>query len=398
MLEHVERIALGEGAVAEGQLAQVGERRGRRCARASCAKNGLTSAPMKRGAARRVPEHRASAAAAEIDHAIGRAERQEATKLPLPDAGLQQRRRHRLVPRIGVQRLVQILRLLGEADRRPQIEVRLGRLRIAAPPHCVAAIDRAASGAASDERAATGGTAHERAQGRRRSSARRVASASTARGARRAVSTRTPPRPRTPGAPAGRRAPDRSTPARSPPRAPPDRRARRAARSPRLAAPPPAPAAATRRSGGQRRDTRTASAARCSGPRSPSPRLGSTRTSAACSQRRTSNGGTSPVNSTRDVDAARRRRCAGGARDRPRPGARRRCGRARRGRAASASISTSTPFHGIEVAGVGHPRRPSRSLPVERAIALERRAVGRRPTDRAARSESRLELLARAAA
>ena len=75
------------------------------------------------GAARRVPQDRASAAAAEIDHAIAGRELQEAAQLALPDARLQQRRRHRLVPRVRLQRLVEILRLLGERRPRPQVQV-----------------------------------------------------------------------------------------------------------------------------------------------------------------------------------------------------------------------------------------------------------------------------------
>ncbi len=129
VLEDVERVGLGEGAVRERQLAQVGEREVGGGARLVREERADVDAG-ERGAARRVPQDRASAAAAEVDHAIARRELQEAPQLPLPHARLQERRRDRLVPRVLVQGLVQVFGLLGERRPRPQVQVVARRLRI----------------------------------------------------------------------------------------------------------------------------------------------------------------------------------------------------------------------------------------------------------------------------
>ena len=70
-----------------------------------------------------VPQQRPAAAAAEIDDEVVRLRREERAQHVVADLRSEQRRRDPLVARVGVQRLVQVLGLLGELDRGPQIEV-----------------------------------------------------------------------------------------------------------------------------------------------------------------------------------------------------------------------------------------------------------------------------------
>ena len=113
-----------------------------------------------RGAPVAVPEQRAAAAAAEIDDEVVRLGREERAQHVVADFRAEQRRRHAFVTRVGVQRLVQILRLLGELDARTQIEIvaRRAVVRAAAAP---AAPARPGGPASAPWQS---GTAHEREQ------------------------------------------------------------------------------------------------------------------------------------------------------------------------------------------------------------------------------------------
>ena len=68
----------------------------------------------ERGAALVVPDYRSPATASEVDDHVSGRRLQEAPQHPLPDARLQQRRRHGLVACVAMERLVEVLRLLGE--------------------------------------------------------------------------------------------------------------------------------------------------------------------------------------------------------------------------------------------------------------------------------------------
>ena len=112
MFEHVERPGLGERAVGERQPPQIAEQQGTR-RRASSAKNGLMSTPTASAPRSRFQSERPSAAAAEVDDRSPGAG-QELAQHVVADLRAEQRRRHTLVPRVGVERLVEILGLLGE--------------------------------------------------------------------------------------------------------------------------------------------------------------------------------------------------------------------------------------------------------------------------------------------
>ncbi len=79
-----------------------------------------------------VPQQRAAAAAAEIDHAIAGAGPEEFAQHVVADLRSEQRRRDALVARVRVERFVQILRLLRELIGGPQVEVLPGRRPIPA--------------------------------------------------------------------------------------------------------------------------------------------------------------------------------------------------------------------------------------------------------------------------
>ena len=127
VFEDVERVRLRERR--RRRTAAAADRRaaGRPRARDSCAKNGLMSIPTAVRPPVAVPQQRAAAAAAEIDDAIAGARREELAQHVVADLRAEQRRRHALVPRVGVQRLVQVLRLLLERLVRPQVEEVLRR-------------------------------------------------------------------------------------------------------------------------------------------------------------------------------------------------------------------------------------------------------------------------------
>jgi hypothetical protein len=70
-----------------------------------------------------VPQERASAAAPQVHDEIVRARGQEVAEHVVADLRTEQRRRDPLVARVGVQRLVQVLRLLVEPRDGAQVEV-----------------------------------------------------------------------------------------------------------------------------------------------------------------------------------------------------------------------------------------------------------------------------------
>jgi hypothetical protein len=77
-------------------------------------------------------QQRASAAAAQVHDAIGRGRAQKRPQHVVPDLRAEQRRRHALVPGVGVQRFVEVPGLLGERLARPEIQKRVALLRIRA--------------------------------------------------------------------------------------------------------------------------------------------------------------------------------------------------------------------------------------------------------------------------
>ena len=91
--------------------------------RASAEKNGLMSMPTV--VARQSRFHRSARPLPqpEIDDQVGRSRREKRAQHVVADSRSEQRRRDRLVPRVGVERLVQVLGLLGIFDARPEIEV-----------------------------------------------------------------------------------------------------------------------------------------------------------------------------------------------------------------------------------------------------------------------------------
>jgi hypothetical protein len=126
VFEHVERPRLGERAVEIGSRRRSPRRRSQRST-ASGAKNGAdvdsaSDAPLVED-----PDERPAAAAAEIDRAIPGAELQELPEHVESHFRSEHRRRDRLVPRVGVERFVEILRLLGACRNRPQVEHAAGR-------------------------------------------------------------------------------------------------------------------------------------------------------------------------------------------------------------------------------------------------------------------------------
>ena len=106
------------------------------------------SMPTWYGAEVGVPDERAAAAAAEVDDDVAGPGREERPQHVVADLRAQQRRRHVLVARVGVQRLVEVLRLLGETHAGVQVEV----LRVRGEPAVAGAAGevgrRAADGAA----------------------------------------------------------------------------------------------------------------------------------------------------------------------------------------------------------------------------------------------------------
>ena len=157
VLDHVERVALGEGAVGKRQPSQIAEHEIAALERFAGEVRRDVDAHDRR-AALVIPDERSAAAAPEIDDHVAGRRLEEAPQHPLADAGLQQRRRHGLVARVGVQRLVEVLRLLGERRRRPQVQI--ARPRAARCPHDVHVERLAAVG----ERPAAVGTARQRQQ------------------------------------------------------------------------------------------------------------------------------------------------------------------------------------------------------------------------------------------
>ena len=69
-----------------------------------------------------VPQQRAAAAAAQIDDQVVRFRREEPPQHVVADLRTEQRRRHALVARVDVQRLVQVFRLFGVLDAWSEVE------------------------------------------------------------------------------------------------------------------------------------------------------------------------------------------------------------------------------------------------------------------------------------
>ncbi len=122
VLDDVQRVALGERAVGKRQPSQIAEHEIRALERLAGEVRRDVDAHHRR-AALEIPDERPAAAAPQIDDHIARRWAEEAPQHPLADAGLQQRRRHGLVARIGMQGRVEILRLLGERRRGPQVQI-----------------------------------------------------------------------------------------------------------------------------------------------------------------------------------------------------------------------------------------------------------------------------------
>jgi hypothetical protein len=122
VLEHVERPCFGERAVMDRKTPQVAEQQ-------VAGGHGFPREVWRDidarqfGTARRVPRERASAAASKIEHTVRRPGAKESPQHVVPDFRTQQRRRHRFVTGIGVQRLVEVFRLLGVGLLRPQVQV-----------------------------------------------------------------------------------------------------------------------------------------------------------------------------------------------------------------------------------------------------------------------------------
>ncbi len=74
-----------------------------------------------------VPHQGTAAAAPEIDHDVPRLRAQELPQHVVADLRAEERRRHALVARVGVQGFVEVLRLFGELLGRTQIEVVVAR-------------------------------------------------------------------------------------------------------------------------------------------------------------------------------------------------------------------------------------------------------------------------------
>ncbi len=131
VLEHVQRPRLVERIVGKRQAPQIAEEerhslpRFRREERTDVDADGL-------GAEVAVPHERPPAAAAEIDDEIARRELQELAQHVVADLRSEERRRDSLVARVGMQRFVEILRLLGELVRGPQIQILVLRRAIRA--------------------------------------------------------------------------------------------------------------------------------------------------------------------------------------------------------------------------------------------------------------------------
>ena len=109
-------------AVGERQLAQIADQQIDIATRLS-RKEWADVDPDRRRAPVAVPQQRTAAAAAEIDDAIVRLGSQERPKHVVPDLAIRETGRQAFVPRIGVQRLIEILRLFGELDPGPEVEI-----------------------------------------------------------------------------------------------------------------------------------------------------------------------------------------------------------------------------------------------------------------------------------
>ena len=113
VLEHVERPGLVERRVGKRQRAQVAEHEVHLRARVLREERGDVDAHHG-GAEVAVPDQRPPAPAAEVRDEFSGAGREKRAQHAVPDARPEQRRRDALVPRIGVKRLVEVFRLLGE--------------------------------------------------------------------------------------------------------------------------------------------------------------------------------------------------------------------------------------------------------------------------------------------
>jgi hypothetical protein len=121
MLEHVEGVRLVHRSIGERQAAQIAkDQRAVSSGFAGKERRHVDSGHGRAAAA--VPDQRAAAAAPQVEHEVRWSEPQEPAQHPLPNTGLQQRRRDGLVTRVRVQRIVEVLRLLLELGQRPQVE------------------------------------------------------------------------------------------------------------------------------------------------------------------------------------------------------------------------------------------------------------------------------------
>src|SRR5262249_34704007 len=141
-LEHVERPRLGEGATAHRQPAQVAQHDIALVERLLREKRADVDADEEPCGAR-VPHERASTAAAEIDCAICPIEREELLEHIVANLRSEYWRRHRGVPRVGVELMVEVFRLLRELRARPEIEVTAAVLEDTAAARADHAVARA---------------------------------------------------------------------------------------------------------------------------------------------------------------------------------------------------------------------------------------------------------------
>ena len=132
VLEDVQRERLGEGAVVERQLPQIADQEVDARAGHPGEERADVDADRPRSPVT-VPQQRASAAAAEIDDEVVRLGRQERAQHVVADPRAQERRRHRLVPRVGVQRFVEVLCLFRVLDAWSKIQVVRRRAVVRAP-------------------------------------------------------------------------------------------------------------------------------------------------------------------------------------------------------------------------------------------------------------------------
>src|SRR3954470_14157403 len=136
MFEDVERPGLVEGPILDRQTSQVTEYEVAPCQRLS----GEERTDVDTGEPRvrvGIPDHRAPAPTTEIEHAIAWPEIEEPPQHVVPDSRSEQRRSDRRMPRVGVQRLVEILGLLRKCGAWAKVEVPGRSLEMTSAPPAV---------------------------------------------------------------------------------------------------------------------------------------------------------------------------------------------------------------------------------------------------------------------